>query len=111
MRALDLRPIIGTYVLTARGVSQLLARRRCLRLDIKQGAMSTRPSFQRRRRAKVHPPSVVIGIGNNTTEAEDCLALNISFPSRGEYCAVRDHQVFGDLWVGYYDEQLAAYPD
>lgn len=61
-------------------------------------------SFQKRRAAKVHPPSVVIGTGNNTTEAEDCLALNVSFSSRGEYRAVRDHQVFGNLWVGYYDE-------
>lgn len=68
------------------------------------------PFFQQLTVTKVHPPSVVIRIGDNSTETKDCLALDIGFSSRREYRAVRDHQAFGYLWVGYYDEQLTTYP-
>lgn len=63
------------------------------------------------RSGTVHAPSVVIWVCDNTTKTKDCLAFDIGFPSRREDRAIRNHQVFGYFWVGYYDEQLAAYPD
>ena len=56
-------------------------------------------------------PFIVVGCCRDPTTGEDNLGFEIHLLPRREDRAVRDHQVFHNLWVRHNDEELVSEPD